>query len=324
MDHHRTATTTVTTRLDAGPSASSRRWTPPAPAGAGRTWVDTRSTEVLLAALDTIATEGWDGPTAGELLRVVRSRIVVPLVIASRLQGAAAEQAEASGWERAWEVLSGSSLRQARHPWSVLWVAVRHAVRDEVAATVMQTSVRAAWRYSPTGTGRRGPRGETRTRVDGPVSLEALPFEPLDDSLREPAPDDPRREPALGGGLGALADTLVAAGWQEDQAVAVLQAACDHLVQRPPRGGVVLGWRLVSQATGLPQWQVRRVMVLLCGAPGWPGALERLACDGPKALAAPDMRAAVASTVVSHRRPPNEAAEQVAARMRRRALKAAS
>ena len=73
MDHHRTATTTVTTRLDAGPSASSRRWTPPAPAGAGRTWVDTRSTEVLLAALDTIATEGWDGPTAGELLRVVRS-----------------------------------------------------------------------------------------------------------------------------------------------------------------------------------------------------------------------------------------------------------
>ena len=315
MDHHRTATTMVTTRLDAGSSASSRRWTPPAPAGAGRTWVDTRSTEVLLAALDTIATEGWDGPTAGELLRVVRARIVVPLVAASRLQGAAAEQAEASGWERAWEVLSGSSLRQARQPWSVLWVAVRRAVRDEVAATVVQTSVRAAWRYSPTGTGRRGPRGGTQTRVDGPVSLEALPFEPLDDSLREPA---------LGGGLSALADTLVAAGWAEDQAVAVLQAACDHIVQRPPRRGVVLGWRLVSQVTGLPQWQVRRVMVLLCGAPGWPGALERLACDGPKALAAPDMQAAVASTVVSHRRPPNEAAEQVVARLRRRALKAAS
>jgi hypothetical protein len=315
MDHHRTATTTVTTRLDAGSSASSRRWTPPAPAGAGRTWVDTRSTEVLLAALDRITTEGWDGPTAGELLRVVRSRIVVPLVAASRLQGAAAEQAEASGWERAWEVLSGSSLRQARHPWSVLWVAVRRAVRDEVAATVMQTSVRAAWRYSPTRTDRPGRRGETRTRVDGPVSLEALPFEPLDDHLGAPA---------LGGGLGSLADTLVAAGWAEDQAVALLEAACDHLAQRPPRRGVVLGWRSVAEATGLPQWQVRRVMVLLCGAPGWPGALERLACDGPTALAAPDLRAAVASTVVSHRRPPNEAAEQVAARMRRRALKAAS
>ncbi len=86
MDHHRTATTD-TTRLDAGPSASSRRWAPPGPAGAGRTWVDTRSTEVLLAALDTITTEGWDGPTAGELLRVVRARVVVPLVIASRLPG---------------------------------------------------------------------------------------------------------------------------------------------------------------------------------------------------------------------------------------------
>ena len=172
-----------------------RRSTSNAATGSGRTWVDTRSTDVLLAALDRITTEGWDGPTACELLRVVRARIVVPLVVASRLQGAAAEQAEASGWERAWEVLSRPSLREARHPWSVLWVAVRHAVRDEVAATVMQTSVRAAWRFSPTGT---GASGETRARVDGPVSLEALPFEPLDDSLREPT---------LGGGLGALADT---------------------------------------------------------------------------------------------------------------------
>ena len=229
MDHHRTATVL----LDARPSTAPRRSTANASTGSGRTWVDTRSTEVLLAALDRITTEGWDGPTACELLRVVRARIVVPLVIASRLQGAAAEQAEASGWERAWELLSRPSLREATHPWSVLWVAVRHAVRDEVAATVMQTSVRAAWRYSPTGT---GASGETRARVDGPVSLEALPFEPLDDSLREPT---------LGGGVSALADTLVAAGWEEDQAVAVLQAACDHLAKRPPRRGVVLGWRLV-------------------------------------------------------------------------------
>lgn len=112
MDHHRTATT----MLDARPSTAPRRSTSNAATGSGRTWVDTRSTDVLLAALDRITTEGWDGPTACELLRVVRARIVVPLVVASRLQGAAAEQAEASGWERAWEVLSRPSLREARHP----------------------------------------------------------------------------------------------------------------------------------------------------------------------------------------------------------------
>lgn len=113
MDHHHHTTAIV---LDASPSASFRRSTSRALADSGRTWADTRSTDVQLAALDRITTEGWDGSTACELLRVVRGRIVVPLVIASRLQGAAAEQAEASGWERAGEVLSRPSLGGATHP----------------------------------------------------------------------------------------------------------------------------------------------------------------------------------------------------------------
>ena len=96
MDDHRTATVSGRTRGRSyrPPSLNVERF--------DRLWSDVGgqrwSTQALLAALDRITTEGWDGPTARLLLVVVRARIVVPLVIASRLQGAAAEQAEASGW----------------------------------------------------------------------------------------------------------------------------------------------------------------------------------------------------------------------------------
>ncbi|HWS57849.1 MAG TPA: hypothetical protein VN257_04860, partial [Actinotalea sp.] len=63
------------------------------------------------------------------------------------------------------------------------------------------------------------------------------------------------------------------------------------------------GWRTLAAELGLPPWQVRRVMVVLFGAPGWPGLLERLLLDedvrGDLAL-----RAAVISTRRKSRRSP--------------------
>jgi hypothetical protein len=43
-----------------------------------------------------------------------------------------------------------------------------------------------------------------------------------------------------------------------------------------PRGG----WRTLAQATGLPPWQLRRLSVLLCGAPNWRGLIEVMTDTG--------------------------------------------
>lgn len=57
----------------------------------------------LLAMLEQVADEGWDGPTGRRLLVFVRERLARPLAVGAGLRGLAAGQAEASAWPAAWE-----------------------------------------------------------------------------------------------------------------------------------------------------------------------------------------------------------------------------
>ena len=78
------------------------------------------------------------GQCAGrELLDHVRRAVVVPVVRRSGLRGPAADQAEASGWEAAWDALRRPTARTAENPGGMVWVAVRRAVAAETEFTRM-------------------------------------------------------------------------------------------------------------------------------------------------------------------------------------------
>jgi hypothetical protein len=68
------------------------------------------------------------------------------------------------------------------------------------------------------------------------------------------------------------------------------------------------GWRPLARRLGLPPWQVRRVTVLLLGAPGWPGLVEQMTAEGCHILDGPSIAAALRSTAVSGWPPPPVAA----------------
>ena len=106
--------------------------------------LDVASADGLYAALDRIAVEGWDGPTAHTVLAYARDDVVRPQVARARLRGAVADQACGTGWEVAWEVLTG--LGPVRSPWGVVATAVRRAVLGEVVAAMYATDARSAWR----------------------------------------------------------------------------------------------------------------------------------------------------------------------------------
>lgn len=60
------------------------------------------SREGLLAELEAVDAEGWEGDRGRRLLAYVRATIVRPQVLSARLTGPVAQQAEATGWEVAW------------------------------------------------------------------------------------------------------------------------------------------------------------------------------------------------------------------------------
>lgn len=67
----------------------------------------------LFDDLDAIAVEGWDGPTATDLLRFVRSHIVRPVVVDAGLRGgAASSQRSPQASSPAW---CGSTASRWRH-----------------------------------------------------------------------------------------------------------------------------------------------------------------------------------------------------------------
>lgn len=198
--------------------------------------------------LQQIDVEGWDGPTAGQLLWYVRENLVRIQVSAAGLSGPAADQAEATGWAAAWEVLTSAAIRTADWPWSVLWISVRRAVRGEWAAGQYLTKPRAAWGL------RENPDAPTWQR--SPVSLDPL----LADGYEPAAAVAEPEQPILAGVVELLADV----GWEPELAAQVVVRLAEQA--RPGPGGSIMGWRRVATELELPPWQTRRVVRALQAA----------------------------------------------------------
>jgi hypothetical protein len=253
----------------------------------------------LLAALDSVDQDGWDSQAGRTLLLYVRDDVVRPVVVAVGLRGAVADQAEATGWSAAWEVLTSPGLRTVDSPWGVLWVAVRRAVLGDVVAGTFATSQRSAWRLAHADNAERRPRL---------VSLSTLI-----DTGREPPNDAWLEAPRPGPLLDLVVEALAAAGWEVGKARTVVEAVAASATRDGKASSDAQGWRRVAAHLGIPPWQVRRVTIVLLGAPGWPGLVERVACRGPGVLEEPEAMAALRSTAVSWLPSPASAARRAAA-----------
>ena len=160
------------------------------------------SRQDLLARLDRIEVEGWDGLTGTELLEYVRTNMVRIQVISAGLTGPAGEQAEVTGWAIAWETLRSAGLRSAVWPWSVLWVAVRRAVRGSGAAGAYLTNPRNAWDLRRT-TARYW-------RMPPPLSFDRLVEDGYESATHLLGPVQPV--------LGEVVELLVDVGWAPELA----------------------------------------------------------------------------------------------------------
>jgi hypothetical protein len=244
----------------------------------------------LFTALDRIDMEGWDGPVGSQLLEYVLPCLVRPQVRALRLRGLAADHAEATGWETAWEVLRRPYLRTTENPLGVLWVAIRRAMRGEVVAARLATSARRGWCWSPSGRPDHEPAEKVSRRFDEPLSLDML----MEDGFEPVAP--PVVAP-LGPALDAVVKALADEGWTYTSARRVVEAVAANAGLGRTRARTVGGWRTLSQATGLQPWQVRRLTVLLCGAPSWPSLIEVMLDAKHDVLCDSTVRRAIRSTL---------------------------
>src|SRR5665647_1032955 len=162
----------------------------------------TRTRQSLLNALETIDSEGWDGPTGTTLLQSLRTEMVRPLAIDSGLRGAAASQAEATAWEAVWLAMPKPSLRTTGSPWGVLWQVARRAVLGEIVAAQFSTADRRAWELAVAA--RHG-------KVVVPISLDALAAASWEPSSAEP---DPTLSVVWHDVLADARGALIAVGWQ--------------------------------------------------------------------------------------------------------------
>lgn len=240
----------------------------------------------LLERLDAIAVEGWDGPTATDLLRFVRNHIVRPLVVDVGLRGGAASEAEATAWEVLWVKLQEPSLRTARSPWGVLWQTARRAVLGEILAQRWGAPARRAWKLDA---------AERAGRVRRPIALEPLlagGWQPArDDAV--PGADDG----TLARVLALTATALRSVGWPEDTAALVAREVARF--EAPARAtSTIVGWRTLAKKVGVAPWQARRLTWILRGSPESPGLLARITLEGASAVETPGTQAALRSTRV--------------------------
>jgi hypothetical protein len=181
---------------------------------------------------------------------------------------------------------------------------------------VYATGAWSAWRVHrrrgdrPWGDGERQ-AGDWAGVVDPAALAEPISLSALVEQGYEPAAAGLEHRP-VGGRLALVVDLLVGHGWPRPQALAVI----DHVassVEAGRRSRGVPGWRRLAAVSGLPAWQARRVTVLLLGAPGRPGLVERLVTEGPASLRDAGVQAAVRATRVRRTRMPARVARAVTA-----------
>jgi hypothetical protein len=270
----------------------------------------TRDRDGLVAVLQIVDQDGWDCRAARELLDYVRLTVVRPHVVLTRLRGLAADQAEATAWAATWEALRSPSIRTVRSPWGVLWSTARRAVLGECVAGIYCTSIRTAWSLAASGP-------ESKPRPDGPAArtrpLGAITISELEwagFAIPDQAP--PMNSDAPPSILPQIVDALVAEGWSAPTASLMVDAVAVYADGSGCLLAEAKGWRPLAAALSLPPWQVRRVMVVMLGAPGWPGLVERLIIDGRSCLEDPGVVAALRSTLVLESPTPATAARPAA------------
>ena len=202
-----------------------------------------RETRQLLADLAVIDVEGWGGPTGTALLDLVRDDLVRPLVLGTGLQGVAAWQAEATGWEAAWEALAHPNLPTAASPWGVVWTAVRRAVLGEVLATRYHAAPRRAWKLRA-GT----PAGDGDGGSPAPVPCS---WEDLTEADHPTTPDTVAADGDVSEVRAALTtarDALVGVGW----APGVVEDLLERIVQdaAPGQGESIAKTRVAVRGRG--------------------------------------------------------------------------
>ena len=238
----------------------------------------------LFDNLDAIAVEGWDGPTATELLRFVRSHLVRPLVVDIGLRGGAASEAEATAWEVLWLKLQEPALRTARSPWGVLWQTARRAVLGEILAQRWGAPPRRAWKLDA---------AERAGRVRRPLALEPLLADGWQPARDEAVPD--AGDGTLARVVALTSSALRSVGWPEDTAVLVAREVARF--EAPARAtSTIVGWRTLAKKLGVAPWQARRLVWILRGSPESPGLLARIALEGAAAVKDAGTRAALRST----------------------------
>ncbi|HYN55835.1 MAG TPA: hypothetical protein VES03_01435 [Motilibacterales bacterium] len=244
--------------------------------------------QCLREALLHVDLHGWDSDVGGQLLDHVRRSVVVPVVRRSGLRGPAADQAEASGWQAAWDALRRPTARTAENPGGMVWVAVRRAVAAEVVPTRMPSTAAPI-----------GPQAPHLALV-APSGARArwVSLDDLMDSGWHPGEPGPGITGDAGPIVAAIVDGLVEVGWDRTDAADAIALMADHVL-RGPAGAATTRWRWVSLRVGVPEWRARRLAGLLLGGPGWPGVLELVVLHGPSVVTDPAVRAAMRSTVVS-------------------------
>lgn len=263
------------------------------------------STEFVRDSLHLVDIDGWDSAAGRQLLDHVRRAVVVPVVRRSGLRGPAADQAEASGWEAAWDALRRPTARTALNPGGMVWVAVRRAVAAETEFTRVPggTSVgvpAAALVVGGCAGDSDGSAGGTRLGPLVPPLVHrdrrprCLSLEDLMDRGWHP---EGGFRPVEGHGpaVDVILDGLVAAGWDRATAGDAIAMMADHAVS-DGSGAPTTRWRWASLKLGVPEWQARRLAGLLLGDGGSPGVLELMVRHGSWVTGDPAVESAVLST----------------------------
>jgi len=265
----------------------------------------------LLDDLARIDICGWEDSVATALLTFIREDLVSPMVAAEGLRGLAAKQAEATGWEAAWELLCDPALREAVSPWGVVWTVVRRTVREEAVAAKYCTGLHRAWRVRASGGTQPA---QTVLSLD---RFAEMGIEPTPAQVAGPSD-------ALGDALEVIVQAMADAGWDAGCASHLVRVLAQTPMHYADRAKVMVGWRPIAADLGLPPWRVRRTMVLLLGEPGWDGLLARVRSEGPGIFADVAVVAALRSTVVEWMRPPRRVAALALERESKRLCRRAS
>jgi hypothetical protein len=163
----------------------------------------------------------------------------------------------------------------------VVWRAVERTLAAEVFQARYQCGRRNAW--------------ETRSVDPDAPRVRFLG----DDTLVDPATDAMAEDAARRAVTPVVSrawQALLQAGWQPQQADALLGLALEQPAM--PRAGARAfeGWRTLAAELDVPAWQVRRGLAVLLGEPDTPGLLAMMLHQGPDVVDGIPARRALQAT----------------------------